>query len=132
MKLLLDTQVLLRAATGSAKLTPEVISLIEDDDTEVYFSAISILEIINAQAVHSFDPSTLRRQLLEHGYKELEMSSSHVLCMRLLPDIHDDLFDRAIIAQAMCADMLLLSTRRACLAYPQVQSVETLLNLRNH
>lgn len=78
--------------------------MLEDSDVEVVFSAASIWEIViklsKPRPDFDVDPRALRRQLLENGYAELEVTSAHALGVSDLPDVHRDPFDRLLIAQA--------------------------------
>ncbi|CAM4005940.1 type II toxin-antitoxin system VapC family toxin [Vreelandella rituensis] len=113
MNLLLDTHVLLWAAAESEKLSADALSLINDDNNRLYFSAASIWEVVIKNSLQRpdfhVDPHLLRRGLLDNGYLELPISSLHTLNVAHLPSIHKDPFDRILVSQAEAEGFLLLT-----------------------
>lgn len=105
MNLLLDTQVLLWAASGSPRLPDAAARLIEDPVNHLAFSAASLWEIVikNGLGRKDFvvDAKLLRRGLLENGYEELAVTGAHALALDTLPPIHRNPFDRILIAQSI-------------------------------
>ena len=91
MKVLLDTHVLLWAAGEQARLARDARELIEDRDTELVFSAVSIWEVAIKNGLgrddFSVDPRLLRRGLLENGYTELAVTGSHAVAVDSLPPV---------------------------------------------
>jgi PIN domain nuclease of toxin-antitoxin system len=47
------------------------------------------------------DARLLRRGLLDNGYGELPITSEHAVALDNLPSIHQDPFDRILVAQSM-------------------------------
>ncbi|WP_235825488.1 type II toxin-antitoxin system VapC family toxin [Vreelandella rituensis] len=113
VNLLLDTHVLLWAAAESEKLSADALSLINDDNNRLYFSAASIWEVVIKNSLQRpdfhVDPHLLRRGLLDNGYLELPISSLHTLNVAHLPSIHKDPFDRILVSQAEAEGFLLLT-----------------------
>ncbi|MCK0164340.1 type II toxin-antitoxin system VapC family toxin [Marinobacter sp. S6332] len=113
MNLLLDTHVLLWAATGHRSLSAEAVGLISDHANTLYFSAASLWEVVIKNNLGRQDfqvsPSILRRGLMDNGYLELPITSRHTLAVSYLPDIHKDPFDRILVAQAESEGFLLLT-----------------------
>ncbi len=122
MKLLLDTHLLLWAASLTGKLPAAARRLLEDPDNTLFFSPVSFLEIaIKASQGRSdfqVEPRSLRRGLIDNGYVELPITSEHALNVLSLPPIHKDPFDRLLIAQATVEGFLLLTSDRAVSVYP--------------
>ena len=122
MNLLLDTHILLLAVSAPDRLPAQARRLIEDQATELVYSAVSILEVAikNALGREDFrvDPRLLRRGLLEHGYTELVITGGHAMTVDLLPPIHKDPFDRLLIAQAQLEGMTLLTMDEVVGSYP--------------
>lgn len=114
MNLLLDTQILLWAAGAPEKLSREAIAWLEDPENPLYFSSASIWEIVIKRNLErpdfQVDPHLFRRGLLENGYVELPITSSHTLAVAHLPPIHKDPFDRILIAQAEQEGFLLVTS----------------------
>jgi PIN domain nuclease of toxin-antitoxin system len=122
MKLLLDTHLLLWAA-GSPERFPEVaLSLLEDPKNELIFSAASLWEITIkrglGRADFQVDARVLRRGLLDNGYQELPISSAHAVSVDGLPPIHNDPFDRILVAQATVEGITLLTADTLVGQYP--------------
>jgi PIN domain nuclease of toxin-antitoxin system len=121
MKLLLDTHLLLWSASDDSKLPSQARALIEDPETELYFSVVSLWEIVikNALGRDDFqvDARVLRRELIDAGYLELEIKGRHALEVDQLPLIHHDPFDRLLIAQAISEGIFLMTHDRAIAQY---------------
>lgn len=122
MRLLLDTHVLLWVLTDDPRLTSEIRSLILSDDTDLFFSAASIWEISIKSALKRadfpYDPSIVRKALLDNGYAELPITGEHSVFVGSLPALHADPFDRMLIAQAHVEGMLLLTHDSKIEGYP--------------
>ena len=122
MKLLLDTHLLLWAASEPDRFSAEARALIEDPDNELLFSAASLWEIAIKSGLGRKDfhvnPRLLRRSLLDNGYTELPIGSEHAVAIDTLPPLHKDPFDRILIAQAMVEGILLLTNDTQLARYP--------------
>lgn len=120
MKLLLDTQLLLWAAAGTAPKAAEKMMI--DEDNTLYFSPVSIWEIgIKKNLGRSdfkVDPEVFLRGLLDNQYQELPITSLHALAANELPQIHKDPFDRMLLAQAKTEGISLLTSDSALREYP--------------
>lgn len=122
MKLLLDTHLLLWAASEPKKIPKSARMLIEDTENEVLFSAASLWEIAIKRGLgrddFRVDPRLLRRALLDNGYTELPITSEHVIHIEQLPPKHKDPFDRILVAQANVEGITLLTSDQKLVAYP--------------
>lgn len=121
MKLLLDTHLLLWAASGSG-LSPAAIVLIDHPENDLFFSAASIWEVAIKTSLRrpdfDLDAGVFRRALLESGYEEIAITGAHAAAVATLPDLHRDPFDRILVAQAAVEGVTLLTVDQAVLAYP--------------
>lgn len=126
MKLLLDTHLLvwtagLTKAVPSRSMSAKILALIEDEDSLLYFSPVSVWEVAikNAQGRAEFlvDPHLFRRALLDNGYAELAITSEHTAGVANLPGHHKDPFDRLLIAQATVEGMTLLTNDEVMARY---------------
>lgn len=122
MKLLLDTHLLLWAADESEQLPATALSLIQDPENELFFSAASLWEIaiklrLGRTDFH-VDARILRRGLLDNGYTELQITSAHAVSIDILPPIHKDPFDRMLVAQAITEGITLLTADSLVGQYP--------------
>ena len=122
MKILLDTCAFLWIITDAPELSESARMLFVDPANEVYLSAVSAWEIAvkNALGRSDFqvDARVLRRGLLDNGYQELVITSEHAVSIASLPPIHNDPFDRILVAQATVEGILLLTTDALLAQYP--------------
>jgi len=122
VKLLLDAHLLLWAAESSEQLSDRARLVIDDERNEVMYSVASIWEIAIKRDLErpgfQVEPAVLRQLLLENGYRELPLTSSHAIAVRGMPKIHRDPFDRILIAQAMVEGFVLLTADKEIAKYP--------------
>jgi PIN domain nuclease of toxin-antitoxin system len=122
VKLLLDTHLLLWAASEPNRIPKSARALIEDPENEVLFSVASLWEITIKRSLGRQDfrvnPQVLRRALLDNGYGELPITSEHVIHVDQLPPKHKDPFDRVLIAQAIVEGISLLTNDQKLVGYP--------------
>ena len=122
MRLLIDTHLLIWAAEGPERLSADALALMSDPDNVLVFSVASIWEIAIKQTLNrrdfSADASLVRRGLVESGYEELAINAAHAMATADLPRIHNDPFDRMLIAQARTDGIMLLTSDRLMASYP--------------
>ncbi|TPK71477.1 type II toxin-antitoxin system VapC family toxin [Mesorhizobium sp. B2-4-15] len=122
MKLLLDTHLLLWAASEPDRLPLAALAEIEDPSNELLFSAASLWEVAIKRGLgrddFTVDPRLLRRGLFDNGYRELPVTSEHAVAVDGLPPIHRDPFDRILVAQANIEGITLLTTDNIVARYP--------------
>ena len=111
MKVFQDTHVLLWAAAG--KLSPLAAKYVEDESNELYFSSVSIWEIVIKRHLNRQDfdiePLKFYQGLCRAGYVELSATAKHALFVERLPALHKDPFDRLLIAQAISEELIFLT-----------------------
>ena len=122
MRFLPDTHLLIWTSQNSQRLSAAARNHIGDPANEIFFSAISIWEVAIKQslqrATFTVDAHTLRRGLLARGFRELSLTSDHAVQVAMLPKIHQDPFDRILIAQAISEDITLLTVDADIAKYP--------------
>ncbi len=122
MKLLLDTHLLLWAASAPDRLSMRAVSMIEDTGNELMFSPVSIWEVAIKRSLgrddFRADPRLLRRGLVDNQYQELGVTSTHAIEVDNLPPIHKDPFDRFLIAQAIAEGITLVTVDEVVARYP--------------
>ena len=122
MNLLLDTHLLIWAASTPEQLSSEALSLLQNAKYQLYFSAVNLWEITIKRRLgrqdFRMDPSLLHRGLIENGYTELVIKSFHCIALEQLPVVHKDPFDRMLVAQAVSEGMLLLTSDSVIAEYP--------------
>ena len=122
MNLLLDTHLLIWAASMPERLSSAASKLMEQPENQLYFSAPSLwvitIKLGLGRPDFIVDPSLLHRGLIENGCTELVLKSTHSLTLDQLPPIHKDPFDRMLVTQAIFEGMLLLTTDSVVAQYP--------------
>lgn len=113
MRLLLDTHLLLWAVAGSKRLPRDVRDLLEDSANDAYFSAASVWEIAIKSTLRRkefvVDLAALEKALPAMGLIELPVSAAHAAGVARLPRIHQDPFDRLLVAQSLAEPLTLIS-----------------------
>lgn len=121
MSVLLDTNLILRAAAGVERMPPAAPAIMTDERTELIFSAASLREIAIKAGIgredFRVDPTVLRRRLIENDYRELPVTSLHAVATLALPPLHKDPFDRLLVAQAASEGIVLLTADAAVARY---------------
>ncbi len=122
MKLLLDTHLLIWAATGSEQLSTKAYDLISDKQNALFFSVASLWEIAIKSGLgrsdFQIDPNMLRRGLIENGYEEVPITAPHTIAVQSLPARHKDPFDRMLIAVSAVEGFTLLTSDKNVAGYP--------------
>jgi len=121
VRLLLDTHILLWAAVEPERLSETARSLLEDNNNELMFSAVSLWEIAiktsRGREDFRIDAGLLRRNLFENGYAELAMTGIHAAAVASLPPLRKDPFDRMLVAQAVIEGLTLVTGDPAMAKY---------------
>ena len=112
MRLLLDTQIVLWALTGSTRLGKAARELIADPANDIHVSTASIWEVAIKHAL-----GRGAELCAAAGYRELPVGWSHAVALESLPLLHADPFDRILVAQAQAEPMRLLSRDATVVGY---------------
>lgn len=111
---LVDTHLVLWAAYEPDRLSKAASALIADPAHTLLVSAASIWEVAIKTALgrrdFTVDAGILRRALAENSYQELPITSAHAATVATLPHLHNDPFDRILIAQARVEGVPLLTS----------------------
>nr|WP_250890137.1 type II toxin-antitoxin system VapC family toxin [Sphingobium nicotianae] len=120
--MLLDTRLLLLAASQPDRLSATALRLVRDPDNDLHFSAASLWEISVKSSVERpdllVDGQRLRRGLIDNGYQEISVTGEHVVAVAALPPRHSDPFDRLLVAQALIEGLTLVTADPALNGYP--------------
>ena len=125
MRLLLDSHVVLWAASSPAQLASAARAAIENTDNDVFVSVASAWELaIKAGLGRLRMPADLEEALDRRGFQRLGISFTHAAAAGALPRHHGDPFDRMLIAQAQSESLTLVTRDRGLAAYgvPIVQA----------
>jgi PIN domain nuclease of toxin-antitoxin system len=121
LNLLLDTHLLLWAASKPKRLSAKARTLLLDPANHLLFSAASLWEVSIKNGLErsdfNVDPRRLWRMLLVNGYRELPITSEHTIAVNELPPLHKDPFDRILVAQARVEGLLLLTVDKTVAKY---------------
>jgi PIN domain nuclease of toxin-antitoxin system len=118
---LLDTHLLLWIANDSKKLSSRARKVIDAPENKLAFSVTNLWEIMIKQSLGRVDFSLnarrLRGSLLSAGYLELNVTAEHTFALPRLPPIHQDPFDRMLLAQAITEGWTLLTSDKMLAKY---------------
>ena len=125
MNYLLDTHIALWAITNPAHLDDSVISVLEDTNNNIYFSATSVWEIAIKHKIHPEQMPIDERSFVtlceSTGFSRLDIKIPHIFEINSLArpkdaPAHHDPFDRLLVAQAK-SEGLLFVTRDSLIPY---------------
>ena len=123
MRLLLDTVAFIWLVEGNSRLSESAQGLITDPANEVYLSAASAWEIAIKYSIGRLllrmppeEYVTGQRRL--HLIESLPVGEGAALQVYKLPALHDDPFDRIIVAQAIVEGMAVVTPDRQISQYP--------------
>lgn len=118
MNLLLDTHIAIWALNDDPALSEKARELILDPGNTIYYSAVSVWEVLlkHARRPESipFDEADFSEACREAGFVPLGLSDKHILAVRTLarPNAHrehNDPFDRLLLAQAKVENLSFLT-----------------------
>ncbi|MEY3749852.1 MAG: hypothetical protein RLZZ11_1456 [Cyanobacteriota bacterium] len=112
MRLLLDTQVMLWWLLDDARLKPKTRHLIGQHSCLVSVASIWEVAIKHRLGKLPVAPSCFRDHCLASGAALLPVLDSHAIETSELPPVHDDPFDRLLIAQARIEGLMAVSADR--------------------
>ncbi|MCM1327006.1 MAG: type II toxin-antitoxin system VapC family toxin [Bacteroidales bacterium] len=114
MKLLLDTHIILWALDDNPKLPKQAKALIMDVQNSIYYSSASVWETtikyMSKPDKIRISGSKLSELCRKMGYQMLPITDKHITALETLifhneHQMHNDPFDRIMIAQAKAEDM---------------------------
>ena len=116
---ILDTQVLLWWLEGDKKLSNPHKEIIDDAGKNIYISTISLLEVYIKTDIGKLDiPDDLQKVIIKVQFQILPILFPHLDAYLMLPKIHNDPFDRLIIAQAIAENLQLITYDKIIYQYP--------------
>ncbi len=128
MPLLLDTHALVWLAADLGQLPERVKTALRAERAALHVSAISALEIAilvkRKRLVLPVEPARfVERAVAQHGLLEVAVDREIALASAALPDLHNDPFDRILVATALRRRMVLVTRDQAIGAYPGVETL---------
>ena len=118
MNLLLDTHIAIWALNDDPALSEKARKLILDPDNTIYYSTVSVWEVLLKHARRAgnipFDESDFSEGCREAGFVPLSLTDKHVLAVHTLSrpnniKEHNDPFDRLLLAQAKVENLSFLT-----------------------
>ena len=114
MKYLLDTAVFLWSMDAQDKLNPRAIKVLENRNEEIFLSPVVSWEISIKVARAKLTLSRpigamLHLAFIDFGMQSLLITHTHSLALGDLPPVHNDPFDRMLVAQAKSENMILMT-----------------------
>ncbi|MDR0299241.1 MAG: type II toxin-antitoxin system VapC family toxin [Streptococcaceae bacterium] len=116
-QLLIDTHILIWIFYAPEKISTKIKKLLEDEESIVYYSTISLQELSMLYAKKKFDfrgksPEDLRLLAIQSNFEELVITGNLTTSYYQLPekDNHKDPFDRLLIWEAIQRKLTLISS----------------------
>jgi PIN domain nuclease of toxin-antitoxin system len=125
--ILLDTCTLLWLALEPGRLSSLARSLLEDPTQLVWVSAVSGFEVGQKHAKGKIElqlppEEWIARAIESHHLKPLDLDIRSAVQAAALPPLHNDPFDRLLIAAALQHSLTLLTPDQKIHAYPNVKT----------
>ena len=123
MRFLLDTHAFLWAITDDPRLSDACRRIFNQGANHLLLSVASIWEMVIKVQLGKLplpEPADrfLREQLSSNAIAALEVKASHALQLFALPHLHNDPFDRMIIAQSQAENLPILTADPLIGRYP--------------
>jgi len=116
--LLLDSHIVLWFLTSPEQLSPTTLDRLKFEDS-IWVSSASVWELRAKASIGKLRlPTSFEEVMQKQAFQELTLSWAHGYHMRTMPLIHRDPFDRMLIAQAACEDLILVTRDRNIQRYP--------------
>ena len=123
MKYLLDTVAFLWSVDEQDRLNPQAREILQRRDAELFLSPVVSWEIVIKVARGRLTLARSVNETLNLAFAEFDMQAqpithAHSLALTELPPIHNDPFDRMLVAQARCENQVLVTADEKLKQYP--------------
>jgi len=123
VRILLDSHTLVWDVIGDERLPEGVRELVDDPRTRIVLSVATIWELtlkaLGGRLRLPEPPAAFFEALVgDVRFEVLPIEQRHVRALAELPDIHDDPFDRMLVAQALLEDLDLVTGDERIRSYP--------------
>lgn len=123
MNLLVDSHVIVEWLDDPSRLKPKLRSLLQDPANAVFYSAASVWELCLKKAKGKLKlADNFVELLIDDGLEELSVTARHGIRASQLPFIHQDPFDRMLIAQSL-EEGLVLATHDQIISQYEVPTI---------
>lgn len=128
MKYLLDTHTFLWWSLEPGKIPKKVLERLKNPRNAMYLSAASSWEAqikvgLGKLVLLESLEKIIRREITTNGWKALPVTLEHTWKLAELPPLHQDPFDRILIAQALVEGLSIVSKDPVFSAYGDVRVV---------
>lgn len=125
---LLDTHIFIWADTEPNKLSQKIRDILSDNQNTLYLSMVTLWEMqikIGLGKMEEIPPlSVLLPAIQKDGiYEILPISNKHLITLESLENIHKDLFDRLLVAQAKTETLTFLTVDDNILKYTNIHCI---------
>lgn len=110
MSYLLDTHIFIWWMEQNKRLPQSTYQILNDPQKQVFLSVASIWEVLIKQSKKKIKlPVDINAGIKHSNFQVLPIGFSHVLRLQKLPLVHQDPFDRILVAQAQFEKMTLIT-----------------------
>lgn len=110
MRLLLDTRALIWWTGKDPNLKADVRAQILNDGNAVFVSVATIWEMAIKSSLGKLKtPDNIKEMLAHYRFTTLPITADHAIAAGALPLIHNDPFDRMLVAQAQLGGLTIVS-----------------------
>ena len=106
---LLDTHIVLWWFTNNKQLSKLIKDEIADSENRIFVSAATIWEISIKKSQGKLEAPDNLKEVIESEFEFLSIAADHAQQVEFLPAIHNDPFDRILIAQCMVEKLTLIT-----------------------
>jgi len=114
MNYLLDTPVFIWWLNNSPDLSPTARKIITNPNHNIFVSHVSYWEIATKISIDRlvFPLASIDSELAKNNFDLLTLKTTHIIHVASLPKLHQDIFDRMLIAQAQIENLTLLTANQ--------------------
>ena len=124
MQYLLDTCTYIWAITDRNKLSKKAVNVLSSEDNQIFVSIISQLETTIKHSQTPIDNLILptidyyQKYRIASGISLLNIKQEDIEMLGKLPPIHNDLYDKILVSQAINNGMIIISPDNKFSKYP--------------
>jgi PIN domain nuclease of toxin-antitoxin system len=119
VRLLLDTNALIWTLVSPERLSNTAREAIRTGENMVYVSPVAAWEIGVLRVKKGLQaPEDIEAEMRERDFEHLPITMKHTLAESSLPRLHEDPFDRFLIAQAQVEELTIVTSDRMIRRYP--------------
>lgn len=125
MRYLLDTNILIWWLNDDKNLSQTARKIIKDPRNTIFISSVSTWEITLKESKNKIIiPNNLHQTLTDSNFIQLPINIKHTFEISKLKPIHQDPFDRLLLAQAKLENLTLLTHDKLLTKYKDIKVKE--------